>query len=98
MTVGAAPTEAECAFGVLIMTGGLPVLPVMANAPGPVKGPRCNTYGDRWVSSLTFIQAARPGSRRPAKPGTRASAAISLAKTLGDDHPDTQWARRAARL
>jgi hypothetical protein len=25
-------------------------------------------------------------------------AAINLAKTLGEDHPDTQWARQAARL
>ena len=29
---------------------------------------------------------------------TADEAAINLAKTLGDDHPDTQWARRAARL
>jgi hypothetical protein len=42
------------------------------------------------------------GDIRPAKfnglsPGDR-EAAINLAKTLGDDHPDTQWARRAAQL
>ena len=30
--------------------------------------------------------------------GHGGEAAINLAKTLGDDHPDTQWARRAARL
>jgi tetratricopeptide (TPR) repeat protein/predicted Ser/Thr protein kinase len=29
---------------------------------------------------------------------TAGEAAINLAKTLGDDHPDTQWARRAAQL
>jgi hypothetical protein len=29
---------------------------------------------------------------------TAGEAAINLAKTLGDDHPDTQWARQAAQL
>jgi len=44
---------------------------------------------------------ARCQQERTASAEARASAAqaaLNLAKTLGDDHPDTQWARRAAQL
>jgi hypothetical protein len=49
--------------------------------------------------ALAALSRSQQASAAPSQAQATASeAAISLAKTLGDDHPDTQWARRAARL
>ncbi len=55
-----------------------------------------SSYTGRALAVLARCQRARaaPAEARAAA----AEAAVNLAKTLGDDHPDTRWARQAAQL
>lgn len=55
-----------------------------------------SAYTGRALAVLARCQQAR-GEPVEARTNAR-EAAINLAKTLGDDHPDTQWARRTAQL
>jgi hypothetical protein len=53
-----------------------------------------SSYTGRTLATLARGQQTRaePADAR----ASAAEAAINLSKTLGDDHPDTQWARQAA--
>ncbi|HKR35198.1 MAG TPA: hypothetical protein VJT10_10185, partial [Steroidobacteraceae bacterium] len=53
-----------------------------------------SSYTGRALASLARCQQMRaaPADAR----ASAAEAAINLSKTLGDDHPDTRWARQAA--
>jgi eukaryotic-like serine/threonine-protein kinase len=55
-----------------------------------------SAFTGRALAALSRCQQASAATSQ-AKAAAN-EAAINLAKTLGDDHPDTQWARRAARL
>jgi eukaryotic-like serine/threonine-protein kinase len=55
-----------------------------------------SAHTGRALAVLARCQEAR--SESAAARASAAEAAINLAKTLGDDHPDTQRARRTARL
>ena len=55
-----------------------------------------SAYTGRALAVLARCQQARSESSQAR--ATAGEAAINLAKTLGDDHPDTQWARRTAQL
>lgn len=55
-----------------------------------------SAFTGRALAALARCQGTRDATAQAQK--TAGEAAIILAKTLGDDHPDTQWARQAARL
>jgi hypothetical protein len=55
-----------------------------------------SAHTGRALAVLARCQEAR--SENAAARASAAEAAINLAKTLGDDHPDTQRARRTAQL
>ena len=55
-----------------------------------------SAHTGRALAVLARCQQARSESSQAR--ATAGEAAINLAKTLGDDHPDTQWARRTAQL
>jgi eukaryotic-like serine/threonine-protein kinase len=55
-----------------------------------------SAWTGRALAVLARCQQARTESVEAR--ASAGEAAINLAKTLGDDHPDTQWARRAAQL
>ena len=55
-----------------------------------------SAHTGRALAVLARCQQARAESSQAR--ATAGEAAINLAKTLGDDHPDTQWARRTAQL
>jgi tetratricopeptide (TPR) repeat protein len=60
---------------------------------------RDKPYSSYTGRALAVLARCKQAKAAPAEARTTAAeAALNLAKTLGDDHPDTRWARQAAQL